>query len=136
MPRGRRAAAPGTAPVVRARLEALVYPPFDDEEARNRRLVAESQAEALLRECLTAGEWDHLTQQGYLMVMSPSVAGRTYRIPRAGGRPIMYEGVRPVAQLCIYPAEWLPQADVILLHLLMLQANEEQYLATANHFPV
>jgi hypothetical protein len=137
MPRGRRPAAPRAAPVVRARLgDLVIYPPFDDEEARNRRLAAESQAEALLRECLTAGEWDQLTQRGYLEVMSPSVGDRSYRIPRTGGRPVMYEGIRPVAQLCIYPAEWLPQADVILVHLLMLRANEDQYLATANHFPM
>jgi hypothetical protein len=137
MPRARQPAAARAAPVVRMRLgDPLVYPPFDDEEARNRRLAAEQQAEALLRECLTAGEWDQLMQQGYLLVTSPSVADRTYRIPRVGGRPVMYEGIRPAAQLCIYPAEWLPQADVILLHLMMLQGDEEYYLATANKFPV
>jgi hypothetical protein len=98
-------------------------------------LLAAWSAEAVLREFLTEGEYRHLRATGYLEVASPMQPGRIYRVPREHGRVLILEGGRPTEQLCIEPLEHnLPDADVVLLHKLLIQADEEYYLRTANHF--
>lgn len=37
-------------------------------------------------------------------------------------------------RLCLQPVESLPDADVIVLHKLMIEANEETYLQKANKY--
>jgi hypothetical protein len=37
-------------------------------------------------------------------------------------------------ELCLQPVEPLPEGDVVLMHKLMIEANEQEYLRTANHF--
>jgi hypothetical protein len=101
-----------------------------------RRANAQERARALLNELLDEHERAQLAQRGYLQIASPSRQQRFYRIPRHGGRVRMYEYGKVVSLLCVGPAEPLPTADVILLHKLMIEGNEEAYLATANHFPV
>jgi hypothetical protein len=45
------------------------------------------------------------------------------------------EGGRVVERLCVQPLDSLPEADVILMHKMLIEADESSYLATANHFP-
>jgi hypothetical protein len=97
-------------------------------------LLAETRARALLREMLTEAEYEQLTQQGYLEVRSPNKAHRTYRIPASTGRVRVFDRGRETVELCVQPTESLPNSDVVLLHKLMIEANEEEYLARANHF--
>jgi response regulator NasT len=96
---------------------------------------AEQRAEALLREHLSADEWQQLASQGYLEVPSTLAPGRRYRIPWHGGRPQVYERDRLVAHLCIGPVEPLPPSDLVLLHMLLIRSDEANYLATANRLP-
>jgi hypothetical protein len=45
----------------------------------------------------------------------------------------VFEQDEPVALLCIGPAEPLPPADVLIMHKLLIESDEETYLRTANH---
>jgi DNA-binding NarL/FixJ family response regulator len=95
---------------------------------------AEAAARELLRALLTHEEYEQLTTSGYVEVQSRSRAERTYRIPAAGGMVRMLEGGKEVLRLCLQPTTMLPRGDVVLLHKLLLEADEEKYLRTANHF--
>jgi len=91
-------------------------------------------AEALLRDLLDEQEYQQLTQRGYLDVKSPADAKRVYRIPRRQGLVQMYQDGVAVRDLCLQPVEPLPGADVIALHKLMIQGDEQEYLLHARHF--
>ncbi len=97
-------------------------------------LEAERKAENLLMQVLSPEESRELEHRGYLEVRSPSREGRVYRVPRGRGMVSVYEGGRAVMSLCVQPVEWIPGADVVLMHKLMIEANEEDYLRTANQF--
>ncbi|MFN8499711.1 MAG: hypothetical protein U0641_17800 [Anaerolineae bacterium] len=94
---------------------------------------AEQTARRLLRQMLRPDEFKHIEERGYLEVASPSTAGRVYRIPYGPGRVAVYDNNRFTMSLCVQPTQWLPGGDVTLMHKLHIEANEEQYLATANH---
>ena len=95
---------------------------------------AEARAAALLRELLSEAEHRQLTRDGYLEVPSPAYPARTYRVPRGGGRVLVYEGDRPVMALCVQPVAPLPGGDVVLLHKLLIEGDEPAYLRVANRF--
>lgn len=97
-------------------------------------LSAEGRARAMLREVLSEGEYQQLMKYGYLEIGSPSIEQRVYRIPGAGGLVRVYDHGTAVMELCLQPAEPLPDGDVVVLHKLMIEGNEQEYLAKANHF--
>lgn len=97
-------------------------------------LSADGRARALMREMLSDSEYQQLIKFGYLEVSSPTNAERVYRIPGAGGLVRVYERGTAIMELCLQPVEPLPEGDVIVLHKLMIQGNEQEYLAKANHF--
>src|SRR5947209_4704445 len=92
------------------------------------------RAEELLRALLDEQEYQQVRKRGYVDVVSPSYAQRIYRIPRFLGRVCVYEGGQVVRELCIQPVEPIPSADVVAMHKLMIQGDEEHYLAQANQF--
>jgi hypothetical protein len=94
----------------------------------------EEAAQKALRALLTGEEYHQLRTQSYVEVQSRSRAGRMYRIPGTGGRVSVLEGGKEVLRLCLRPRKMLPRGDVVLTHKLLLEADEEQYLRTANHF--
>ena len=95
----------------------------------------ERRAANLLRDMLTPEQCHQLLWYGYLEVPSPSAAGRVYRVPRArGGFIQVIENGKAVMRLCVQPVERLPDADMIVLHKLMIEANEEHYLQKANKY--
>ena len=98
------------------------------------RVEAERRAEALLRDILPAEDYQQLCLRGYLEVCSQRFPGRTYRISRYPEGVTIYEDARYVGSLCAVPAEELPSGDVILLHKLMLSADEDEYLKVAHRF--
>jgi hypothetical protein len=98
-------------------------------------LPAERRATLLLREMLTSEEFRQLTWLGYIDVPSPSDRNRTYRVPRTRGYVQVIEGGRATMRLCLQPTERIPDADVVLLHKFMIEANEATYLDKANKFP-
>src|SRR5215813_662682 len=97
---------------------------------------SERVAESLLYEMLSPMEYRQLCYTGFLDVPSPSRPARTYRVPRGPGQVLVLENNRVTERLCVQPAAGgLPEADVVLMHKLLIQADEDTYLQTANHFP-
>lgn len=93
---------------------------------------AEDRAAALLHELLSEAEHRQLLQAGYLAVPSPNVADRIYRVPARPGWVDVFEADRLAMRVCVEPVEPLPQADVVLMHKLMIEGNEREYLRQAN----
>ncbi len=95
---------------------------------------AEERAEGLLRELLSKEEYCQLGQLGYLEVRSRARPGRRYRVPRYCGLVQVLEDAAPVTLLCVRSTEPVPAADGVLMHKLMIEGNEEDYLRIANRF--
>ncbi len=95
---------------------------------------ANRRANELLRSVLTSEQYDQLTRNGYLDIPSPRDPGCTYRVPRAQGLVRVIEQGRHKANLCLQPLEAVPDADIVVIHKLMIEADEETYLQTANTF--
>jgi hypothetical protein len=96
--------------------------------------AAEARAQVMLREMLTNAEFEQLTRDGFLDVTSPTIAHRSYRIPWSAGRVCMLDNGQEVAELCLQSTEPLPDSDLVILHKLMIEGNEHEYLTRANHF--
>lgn len=97
---------------------------------------AERRAELLLRDMLSYREYSQLCLSGYLDVPSPSRDERVYRVPRGPGQVVVLESGRITERLCVQPAMGgLPEADVVLMHKMLIESDEDTYLQTANHFP-
>ena len=95
---------------------------------------AERRAAGLLRDILTPEQVRQLLWHGYLEIPSPTEPRRVYRVPRSKGYVQVIENGRATMRLCLQPVESLPDADVVVLHKLMIEANEETYLQKANKY--
>jgi hypothetical protein len=102
--------------------------------------AATSRAEKLLRDSLANEQYQQLEHLGYLDLPSQLDPCRIYRIPRLRGRVQVYESYllgstllrRKTAELCIIACEPMPDADIILAHKWMIEADEVRYLSIAN----
>lgn len=103
-------------------------------DSMSEHLSADSRAKILLREMLSEPQYQQLLKFGYLEVASPTYDNSIYRIPSAGGLVKVYERGNAIMELCLQPAEPLPDGDVVVMHKLMIEANEQEYLQKANHF--
>jgi hypothetical protein len=70
----------------------------------------------------------------YIDIRSPRDHERIYRVPRGPGLVRVIEKGRQTASLCLQPREKVPDADLVVMHKLMIEADEETYLQTANRF--
>jgi len=95
---------------------------------------AERRAANLLRDALTSEQLRQLTWRGYLEISSPTEPQRVYRVPRSKGYVQVIENGRAIMRLCLQPVECLPDADIVVLHKLMIEGNEEVYLQKANKY--
>jgi len=95
---------------------------------------AERRAIDLLRDLLTPEQVHQLFWRGYLEIPSPTEPRRVYRVPRVNGYVQVVENGRAIMRLCLQPVEYLPDADIVVLHKLMIEANEELYLQKANKY--
>jgi hypothetical protein len=95
---------------------------------------AQELANKLLADLLTEEEVVHLNRWGFLDVPSPSNPSRTYRIPRHQGQVKVYEAGVPIMALCVQTVEPVPDGDTVIMHKLMIEGNEEEYLRIANRF--
>ena len=107
----------------------LIFQPYLKTWSR-----AERRAAGLLRDVLTPEQCHQLAWRGYLEVKSPNEPERVYRVPRTRGYIQVLEHGRAVMRLCVQPVESLPDADIVVLHKLMIEANEENYLQKANKY--
>ena len=96
---------------------------------------AEERAEQLIVQTLNTDEYESLRRLGYLDVPSPNYPQRVYRVPAGAGTVTVMEGGQCVARLCVFSAEPIPEKEAVLVHKLMIEGNEEEYLRTANHLP-
>ena len=97
-------------------------------------LEANRRANELLHSVLTSEQYRQLTRNGYLDIPSPRDSGCVYRVPRAQGLVGVIEQGRRKMSLCLQPLEWVPDADMVVMHKLMIEADEETYLQTAKKF--
>jgi hypothetical protein len=95
---------------------------------------AERRAFHLMKEILSPQEIRQLFWRGYIDIPSTLAPQRVYRVPRSNGYVQVRENGRTIMGLCLQPVERLPYADVVILHKLMIEAQEEFYLQTANKF--
>lgn len=98
------------------------------------RREAERRAGELLRAVLTQEQYGQLIQRGYVDIPSPSDPQRVYRVPQAPGRVQMREKGKVKVNLCLLPIGQVPDADLVVIHKLMIEADEETYLQKANVF--
>ena len=96
---------------------------------------AEQRARALLRQLIGDAEFERVTKRGYLDVPSTLHPGRIYRIPYFQGMVNVIEGGIATMQLCLVPTRWVPDPDVVIIHKLLIEGDEERYLRLANRFP-
>jgi hypothetical protein len=97
-------------------------------------LEANRRANELLRSVLTREQYRQLVRHCYVDIKSPRDPECIYRVPRYPGLVGMIEQGRRKADLCLGPLEWVPDADIVVTHKLMIEADEETYLQTANRF--
>jgi hypothetical protein len=93
---------------------------------------ANRRANELLRSVLTREQYRQLMRRGYLDIKSPRDPECFYRVPHAAGLVGVIEQGRRKASLCLQPLEMVPDADIVVMHKLMIEADEETYLQTAN----
>lgn len=96
------------------------------------RVEAERRAEQLLRDILSESDFQQITRRGYLEVRSPSFPNRVYLVPERQGPVTVYEQGRPIMRLCIQCVERVPDHDTVVMHKLMIEGNEQEYLRIAN----
>lgn len=98
------------------------------------RLEAEARAEALLAAMLAPADYRQIRRRGYLDVPSPSRPTRVYRVPRSRDQVRVYEDGRLIERLCVQSIEPVPSGDIVVMHKLMIEGDEQEYLRLANHF--
>lgn len=97
-------------------------------------------AEMLLRDSVTIQQYQHILNLGYLEISSRLYPNRYYRIPRERRRVQVYEVLdtpsgrqhQKLGELCVIACEPMPDADLVLTHKWLLEADEQKYLNTAN----
>src|SRR5438270_3466821 len=100
----------------------------------NERTDAERRAQRLIGQLLNRDQLAQLNGLGFVELRSRLIPGRTYRVPRRRGQVQVYEDGRHAGSLCIQPTRWVPDGDLVLMHKLMIEASESEYLRTANFF--
>ena len=98
------------------------------------RPAAKHRAGELLKAVLTPDQYGHLMQRGHIDIASPSDPDRIYRLPKGPGRVQVREKGKLTMWLCLQPLERVPEADLLVMHKLMIEADEETYLRKANRF--
>ena len=93
---------------------------------------AEQRAETLLREVVGEDGFARLARRGYLQVPSPTFPSRVYLVPERQGPVTVCENGRPVMRLCVQTVERVPDYDTVVMHKLMIEGNEREYLRIAN----
>lgn len=112
----------------------LIFVWFVTQRYSRKIIHAERQAELLLRDILTPRELRQLFWRNYVEIPSKLRPQRVYRVPRTNSYVQVRENGRTIMWLCLQPIEQLPDDDVVVMHKLMIEGQEEVYLQTANKF--
>ena len=91
------------------------------------------RAERLLRDVLGEEQFHRLRTIGYLDLPSEKVRGRIYRLDSLGNLSYRDAGEAGFnTGLCVQPEEAIPRDDQIAMRYLLVTADEERLLETAN----
>lgn len=112
-------------------LVATSVSPWFSKAARE----AEIRADLLVRSVLSDDEYRRLCRHGYLDVPSPHYPTRFYRIPSGAGTVAVIEHGRCVGRLCVQSTAPIPERETVVIHKLMIEGSEWDYLKHANHLP-
>jgi hypothetical protein len=96
------------------------------------RVEAERRAEHLLRDVLGEADFRQFRRRGYLEIRSRTFPNRVYLVPERPGPVTVLEHGRPTMRLCVQCIERVPDHDTVVMHKLMIEANEPEYLRIAN----
>lgn len=99
------------------------------------RLAAEQRATVLLQQLLDPDTYARLQARGFLDLPSPTIPGRIYRIPLVAGMVDVWDDRLLTMRLCVVPTRWLPDQDIVIMHKLFIEGDEERYLRIANRYP-
>jgi hypothetical protein len=92
-----------------------------------------ARAERLLREVMGPERFHRLRAYGYVDLPSQRLPGRVYRLDNAGNLSYRDPGEeRFTSSLCVQPGESVPRDDEIAMRYLLVTADEERLLRTAN----
>jgi hypothetical protein len=81
---------------------------------------------------LSDAEYAELRKQGFVEVASQLVGGRKYRIPANGSPVAVLEPNGRVVYLCLQPESPIPRKELVVVHKLLLEADEAGYWQRAN----
>ncbi|MFN3651511.1 MAG: hypothetical protein ACK47B_18200 [Armatimonadota bacterium] len=101
-----------------------MYPELDSPSVR---------ADQLLRDVLGTAAYQRLKEVGYLDLPSGKRPGRIYRLDSLGN--LSYRDPGDTAfhtSLCVQPTEAVPRDDQVVMRYLLVTADEERLLRTAN----
>ncbi|MCC2671622.1 MAG: hypothetical protein K0Q72_4093 [Armatimonadetes bacterium] len=91
------------------------------------------RAERLLLDVLGEAQFHRLRKTGYLDLPSPGHRGRVYRLDTMGNLSFRDPGENGFnTTLCVQPLEQVPRDDMVAARYLLVTADEERLLSTAN----
>ena len=91
------------------------------------------KAERLLLDVLGEAQFHRLRRVGYLDLPSKDHRGRIYRLDSTGNLSFMDPGETGFnTTLCVQPIEQVPRDDMVAARYLLVTADEERLLETAN----
>ena len=96
---------------------------------------ADRRATLLLKEVLGEAAYEEFARKGYIEVPSRDFPGRTYLVKQWPEKVEVVEHGRTVAVLCAEPVSYVPPADLIVIHKLLIEDNEREFLKIANKIP-
>jgi hypothetical protein len=106
-----------------------------NKDIDEQKATAEARSWSMLHSLLSQPELDQISHRGYLEIPSQIHPLRVYRVASRPGLVYVYEKGMLACRLCVGATDYLPSGDVILLHKLMIECDEEYYLRTANELP-
>jgi hypothetical protein len=100
------------------------------EEEQRQIAEANEKAETLLKDVLNEEDYQFLLEMNHLLVETEE---HRYKISRRGTVREVDEEGKEIASFCIHERGFrLPDADAVLMHKLMLECDEEEWLRIAN----
>ena len=108
------------------------------EHVRHMRLLeADAKADKLLQKWLSPDEYSGLKEKGFMEYQSKKHSDTVYIIRKDYSRKIIKKvnGIE-TEELCVMPVTPLCNDDNLLSKIMLLKTDEDQFLKTANHFPL
>lgn len=106
-----------------------------DRRRERERVAAQKRARSLLLRLLSRDQARDYDEHQWFQLQARS--GRVYRIHRGRTRNVVEIGGdgSGIRRFCIHPEEYVPDEDTMLAQKLMLENDEERFLAIANENP-